>query len=75
MRFVKPGDVIKYLDKHGQNRELTYKGPGFILGDYFHIGTSFSLTSRWVTEDGSLIQIPDKAWEILGVDYVISRAP
>lgn len=70
MRGFDIGSKISYTDKSGAFRVLTYVQPGYIVGNYFKGYEGPLTSSRFLTEDGHLIQVPDAAWEYLKVSYV-----
>lgn len=61
--------IRKYIDVYGINRVLIKIGPGFIVRPYRH-SDIISTSTKWKTEDGSIIQIPTISWEIHGIEYI-----
>lgn len=57
-----------YTDKYGEERVLTYKGPGYVC-QFFTNDDRWYTSSRWEDENGSIIQIPDKAWIRFGIYF------
>ncbi len=58
--------VVRYADVEGRDRQLTAIGPGFVVC-WLKGGSPYSTTTRYWAEDGQVIQIPDDAWEKLGI--------
>lgn len=57
--------TLKYVDVNGKERTIVLIGDGYYVEWYkdYPPGTSH----RYRLEDGSIVQIPDNAWEILGI--------
>lgn len=60
--------IRKYMDVNGINRRIEYVGPGFIVRPYKN-NDIISTSTKWKTEDGSVIQIPDISWEWHNIEY------
>lgn len=56
----------KYIDLEGNVRVLTYLEPGPMVT--WTNERLISSTTRYLDETGRVIQIPDDAWEILGIE-------
>lgn len=62
--------IRKYTDVNGLPRRLVRVGPGNVIK--WMKGEPHSFTTLWREEGGTIIQIPDNAWEKLNVKYIDS---
>lgn len=60
-------NVITYTDVHGHLRRLEKHSPGPFI--QWHKKLPPCVSTRWRTEDGSIIQIPDAAWAYYKIDF------
>lgn len=60
--------IRRYRDAHGQVRIAIFLNFTRHLVPWSKVYPQ-SITARWRLEDGSIVQIPENAWDCLGIDY------
>jgi hypothetical protein len=53
--------IREYIDINGVKRTLEYVEPGYFVK--YHKDKPACISTRWLMNDGSTVQIPDNMWE------------